>query len=373
MTIMNNDPKQPTQFDTPEGVPALTTFYYYLTAGCNLACQHCWITPTFQKNGGTGGHLDFGLFRQSIEEGIPLGLKNAKLTGGEPLLHPQIEEILTHLHAKQLGINIETNGTLMTPKLAQLMRDTNVGFISISLDGAKASTHDPFRGVVGSFDGAVQGIQYLVEVGYHPQVIMSIHESNVNEIEALVRLAEKLGAGSVKFNLIQPTGRAAKMGDEILTMSRLIEIGNWIEKEFYKEVSIPLHYSWPMAFWSMHRLANEPTSSCAIHNILGVLATGHYAMCGIGVNVPELVYGHIEQKNLREIWSDHPVLQQIRSDVPVAFEGICGNCVAKETCLGYCVAENYFLTRSIKKPYWMCQQANEAGLFPASRKVNHEI
>lgn len=322
MTIETSTTTQTRQINLPEGVPPLTTYYYYLTAGCNLACQHCWITPTFQKNGGTGGHLDFELFKQSIEEGLPLGLGNVKLTGGEPLLHPDLKEILTYCHEKQLSVNIETNGTLVTPELAQHMRNTNVSFVSVSLDGATANTHDPFRGVVGAFDGAVQGIKYLVEVGYRPQVIMSIHEGNVHEIEELVHLAEKLGAGSVKFNLIQPTGRAQKMKDgEILDVPKLIEIGNWIEKVFYKEVSIPLFYSWPMAFWSLRRLANGSIGRCAIHNILGVLSTGHLAMCGIGVNVPELVYGKLGVNEVKTVWVENPVLQRIREEIPDKFVG----------------------------------------------------
>ena len=48
--------------DLPEGTPPLNSYYVYLTAGCNLACKHCWLAPAFQRNGGTGGHLDYDLF-----------------------------------------------------------------------------------------------------------------------------------------------------------------------------------------------------------------------------------------------------------------------------------------------------------------------
>ncbi len=76
------------QISLPEGVPPLTQYYVYLTAGCNLACQHCWLSPVYQPKGTTGGHLDFEFFKLALEEGIPLGLRSAKLTGGEPLAAP---------------------------------------------------------------------------------------------------------------------------------------------------------------------------------------------------------------------------------------------------------------------------------------------
>jgi SynChlorMet cassette radical SAM/SPASM protein ScmF len=197
------------KLELPEGVPHLNSYYVYMTGGCNLACQHCWIAPTYQANGGTGGHLDYELFVIAIEEGLSLGLSHVKLTGGEPLLHPDFVRFVNLIKEKDLGLTIETNGTLMTEPLAHYLKEkSTLGHISVSLDGATAATHDPFRGVKGSFEKAVQGIRYLVEVGHHPQIIMSIHAGNVNDVEALVHLAEKLGASSVKFNLVQPSGRS---------------------------------------------------------------------------------------------------------------------------------------------------------------------
>src|SRR5512137_898432 len=81
-----------------EPVPALRTLYLYLTAGCNLACRHCWISPSYEPGGGSGGHLDLGLLEQAIVEAKPLGLTSAKLTGGEPTLHPDFVGLCELLH-----------------------------------------------------------------------------------------------------------------------------------------------------------------------------------------------------------------------------------------------------------------------------------
>ena len=206
-------------------MPPLNSYYVYLTGGCNLACRHCWLSPSFQHEGGTGGHLDFELFALAIEEAVPLGLSRVKLTGGEPLLHPDLLRMVDLLKEKELDLTIETNGTLLTPSLARYLKDkSTLTHISVSLDGAEPETHDAFRGVEGSFEKACQGIRHLVGVGYHPQVIMSLHPGNVGEVEALLRLAEEIGAGSVKFNLIQPSGRGELMASrgQVLGIQRLI-------------------------------------------------------------------------------------------------------------------------------------------------------
>jgi SynChlorMet cassette radical SAM/SPASM protein ScmF len=357
-------------FKLPDEVPSLNSFYVYMTGGCNLACQHCWLTPTFQKDGSTGGHLDYELFALAIEEALPLGLRHVKLTGGEPLLHPEFIRFVDLLSEKKISLTMETNGVLMTADLARyLKQNSTLTHISVSLDGANPRTHDTFRGVKGSFEKTRQAIRDLVDAGIAPQVIMSIHEGNVDEIEALVHLVKNLGASSVKFNLIQPVGRGEMMSKNGhgLDIQRLIELGKWMEGNLQKEVSIPLLYSWPMAFYGIRRFLNKSTNSCGIFNILGILSTGHFAMCGIGTKIPELCYGDIGSDQLSNVWHENPMLQTLRNDVPARLEGVCSDCIFKCQCLGSCIAENYHQTHSLTAANWFCQVAKDAGHFPESR------
>jgi SynChlorMet cassette radical SAM/SPASM protein ScmF len=369
-SVANNQERS--HIDLPEGVPRLNSYYVYLTAGCNLACQHCWLSPKFERNGGTGGHLDYDLFALAIEEGLPLGLSSVKLTGGEPLLHPEFIKMVDLLKEKQLGLTIETNGVLLTMSLARYLKErSTLTHISISLDGATAETHDSFRGVKGSFDEAVQGIRYLVKVGYRPQVIMSIHDGNVEEIEALVRLAEIVGAGSVKFNLIQPTGRGERMTEQgqALNIQRLIELGKFVESDLQKHTPLPLHYSWPIAFHSLRRLMNDGgNGTCDIFGILGILPSGQMALCGIGVQIPELCFGLLGVDRVAEVWASHPVLLRLRDLIPAKLNGICRNCIFRDRCLGSCVAQNYQTEGYLTAPFWFCHQVYETGLFPLSRQ-----
>jgi len=360
------------QVNLPQGIPPLNQYYYYLTAGCSLRCKHCWLAPDYQKDGTTGGHLDFELFKLSIEEGIPLGLSTVKLTGGEPLLHPDFLPMLAHLKEKNISVTLETNGTLLTPEIAKFMKEnSSVYFVSVSMDGAKAETHDRFRGVRGAYEKSVAGIRMLVEQGFHPQIIMSLHEGNVAEIEDLVMLAQAWEAGSVKFNLIQPSGRAEKMQKrgELLDIHRLVELGKWVEGDLQKRVSIQLYYSWSVVFQSIARLLKFGASSCGIHRILGVLADGSLAMCGMGVSVPELTYGKLGVDLVLYVWRDNAVINQIRRDIPSKLEDPCGKCLFKWQCLGSCIADNYHQTKRLTAPFWFCKQAYDEGLFPVSRLV----
>jgi sulfatase maturation enzyme AslB (radical SAM superfamily) len=97
------------------GTPPLNRLYLYLTDGCNLACRHCWISPAHDPGGQRSTFLEPALIEQAIGEALPLGLESVKLTGGEPLLHPQFADIVGLVGQHGLGLSLETNGTLLSP------------------------------------------------------------------------------------------------------------------------------------------------------------------------------------------------------------------------------------------------------------------
>jgi SynChlorMet cassette radical SAM/SPASM protein ScmF len=350
----------------------LNQIYFYLTEGCNLRCRHCWIAPKYQSENNSYPALDLDLFKSVIEQAKSLGLRGIKLTGGEPLLHPQISQILEFVRTEELRLTLETNGVLCTFQIAKKIAACNNPFVSVSLDGADKETHEWVRGVAGCFDDVLAGIRNLVEAGLRPQVIMAIMRHNRDQMEAVVRLAELLGASSVKFNMVQPTARGQKMHEsgEALSIEALVDLGRWVESTLLASTSLPLYYSHPMAFRPLGKMFGENGDGCGvcgILGILGVLANGSYALCGIGETVPDLVFGHAGTDLLADVWKNTPVLQELRQGLPKRLGGICGDCLMKGTCLGSCIAQNYYRSKNLWEPYWYCENAWNRGLFPETR------
>lgn len=359
--------------DLPEGVPPLNAFYLYLTTGCNLACRHCWITPTFVKGKPSPGDcLDLNLLKLAVAEAKPLGLTQAKLTGGEPTLHPQFVEIVDFLTAEGLQLTMETNGTLIDADLARHLKNaTTMWFISVSLDGKQAETHDGFRNVSGAFDAALRGLDNLVEAGYRPQVIMSPYRGNINELDDVVKLAVEHGAGSVKFNPVMPSGRGIVMHEkgDALGYEEVLSLVRYVRDDLQSRTTISLHISIPPALETLRDLLRDANgnASCHVRHILGILGTGAMAICGIGRNVPELCFGYLGQNNLRETWCIHPTLVQLRRDLENDFPGICGDCVHARRCLTHCVAQNYLDSGNLVAPAALCLSAEQRGQFPVGR------
>jgi SynChlorMet cassette radical SAM/SPASM protein ScmF len=358
------------KLDLPEGVPPLTSLYMYISGGCNLACRHCWITPTFQAGGNGGKQVGVDDVRKAIREARPLGLRTVKLTGGEPLLHTQFRELVSLLDGDGLKINIETNGTLIDRDLAKFLKHKEqVSHISVSLDGSDEETHEGLRGVRGSFAQALGGIRNLVEQGIRPQLICTLHRGNVAQMGEVIKLAEDLGCGSVKFNHVQQVGRGERFADEQgLDLPEIINLYQRIETELRYESEIGIHFDIPFAFYSIRKLLDDNLGRCSVINILGLLAGGELSLCGIGVTVPELIYGHIKTDSLRDVWCNSPGLVQLRELVPAKLERICARCIHRDICLGRCVANNFHATGRLNAPYRFCHIADGLELFPESRK-----
>ncbi len=356
---------------------SLNQIYFYLTGGCNLRCRHCWIAPKYQNGTRTYPSLSPELFKSIIGQAKPLGLSAVKLTGGEPLLHPQLREILEEVRTSKLRLIVETNGLLCTGELARMMMSCDDPFVSVSLDAADVKIHEWMRGVSGCFEKTREGIRSLVMAGIKPQIIMTVARCNAGQVEAVVRLAESLGAGSVKFNVLHPTGRGEQMhkAGQTLNIEKLVELGQWVENTLSASTKLPLIFDHPPAFRPLGKMfGNNGTGcdTCGIFGILGVLADGSYSLCGIGETVPELVFGHSDTDRLNDVWNNSPILQELRKGLPDRLEGICGKCLLKEICLGSCIAQNYYLNKNLWAPFWYCHEASNKGLFSETRLQTEE-
>jgi SynChlorMet cassette radical SAM/SPASM protein ScmF len=359
---------------SPE-VPPLSRLYFYLTEGCNLACRHCWIAPEYDPQVSRRPVMAVETFALALKEAKPLGLSGAKLTGGEPLLHPRFSELLDVLEREEITPSVETNGVLMTGPVAQRLATMGAA-VAVSLDAADPEMHDHIRGVRGAFEGATRAIALLVEAGADIQVICTVMRVNADQIDDVVDLAGEMGAASVKLNVLQPSarGEALHASDQALPVAEYIRLGNAVDAQYPAPGKPVVDFHYPPAFRPLSRIARDPGAGrCGIQGVVGVLAGGKYALCGIGAHVSELAFGAVQPGALEQIWSHEPVITALREGLPDRLEGICGDCAHNGMCLGACVAQNYYRARDLFAPFWFCAEADRAGFFPPSRRRSGDL
>lgn len=179
-----------------------------ITGECNLHCAHCWVDAGPTASALLPVHTAQGL----IEEFAGFGGTAVRLTGGEPLLHPDWLELVRIVAAAGLTVLLQTNGMLFTEQNLQELQDLECAdlTVQISLDGATAATHDLVRGE-GAYGQALQGIQRLIAYGFAQEIALFFTEMrhNLHELPDLLLLADQLGVGSVSSGSLVVCGRAS--------------------------------------------------------------------------------------------------------------------------------------------------------------------
>lgn len=158
-----------------------------LTYRCDNDCRHCWlrIPADFPE---ISRELSFEEIRRIADQARLMGCREWFISGGEPMVRPDFAEIFDHLTARSAGYTLNTNGTLITPAIARLMKRR--GAKLIALYGAEAGIHDHITRTPGSFQALERGIALLREAGTGFTVQIVPMKANYHQFEAMVRLAE---------------------------------------------------------------------------------------------------------------------------------------------------------------------------------------
>ena len=160
-----------------------------LTYRCNNACRHCWISVP-ARSSEQEKELSFDEIIRIADEARSMGCRRWAISGGEPMLRPDFPEIFDYLTRKSVSYSLNTNGTLITHRIARLMR--RKGTKMLALYGATAEVHDHITRNPGSFEALMQGFAYLKEAGagFIVQIIPMKH--NFSQMNTMFRLAESL-------------------------------------------------------------------------------------------------------------------------------------------------------------------------------------
>ncbi|MBI5648019.1 MAG: radical SAM protein [Ignavibacteriae bacterium] len=157
---------------------------YYVTYRCNAYCPFCHFGDHAQFKASTHARTEDVL--RNLPELRRLGVRFIDFTGGEPLLHPDID-VFTR-RATELGMTASiTTNALLYPKWAERLRGS-VGLLHFSLDSADREEHDTLRGVP-CFDAVLESIEIARALGEHPDLLFTITNTNYEQLPAVHSLA----------------------------------------------------------------------------------------------------------------------------------------------------------------------------------------
>ncbi len=328
--------------------PRLQTLIFEITQSCNHACLHCYNVwqpaaidtyPAYPR-----GELDtprtLDLLAKALDETI---CRHVTLTGGEPLLRPDLPLILDFLREHGIITTLVSNGRLLTGPTVVDLLDRGMSLFELPLLSHRRETHDRLSGAPGAFDAVVSA---MASIRYHGGQFVAVFVAtrpNLSDLYEAIRLAFALGAQGFMLNRFNPGGRGRDHLDDLLPtveqMRQALAVANAAAAEF----NLSLSCSIPIQPCLIDTSAYE-------HLNFGFCAAGteraYYTLDPLGnlrpCNHTPTILGNL----LDESFSDLIAPERMASFVK-AIPPFCDQCALRDTCQGGCKAAAQVCTGSL--------------------------
>lgn len=343
--------------------------YIVVTRECNLVCKHCYLEA------GPGKAFDDEITPQEIASIIDTVasdgyLTEVSVTGGEPLVRKDIKEILTAVLERGILLNLETNGTLITPEIAQLLSEYKNSSVGVSIDGI-GDVHDAQRGRRGAFKRAVNGLNLLQKYSVEHGISTYVTHENVNQLEEIINLGIDTGCSIFRI-LAQtvPLGRSDEKPTDVSLVEKTLEAYFHLKLKYHDDLRIVTDL--PLALIPAEHIDDiEEYVTCPWWKLLGVSPRGDISLCTALSLHPDMNAGNMRTHSLEEI-KQHPMFTILDQSNKTNLKGVCSNCHAARICGGFCRAMAFAEFSDLLAPYPMCQAFYSMGKFPEYALIDPE-
>jgi len=316
----------------------LKTAVWLATSACNLRCKHCYNSSAFQKKDELSTEE---VKRLIIDELSKLKAESLTISGGEPLLRPDIIEIIKYAKSKNLKVHLLSNGTLLNEENVNQLKKY-VDTVQISIEGLK-NKHESIRGK-GTFDKTIKGIKMLVKNKIYTILSNTPIGYDKNNLKDVINLAKKLKVQEITFRKFVALGRAKQNYQKEASNKEKIDFLETLMTYRKKEKSLKIGSGDPFFCFSYFLLQGSDKKIIDTSNMLGGCGAGIAAIAiDSGGNImpcTRLPYnlGNIKQTMLSNVWIKSKELKRLRDRSRL--KGRCGKCKLKNLC-GGCRAKAY--------------------------------
>jgi radical SAM protein with 4Fe4S-binding SPASM domain len=325
--------------DTFSSTPpwSLRTLFVNLTEACNQACTYCHAEVDAPRPA-----MDPALLDKILDDARAMGKPAVVLTGGEPLLHPRLDDVLDGCRRRALPCKIASNGSLLDDRMVRRLIDAEVRSIQVSLDTCDASHYASWRrSTARAHAQVIAGIERCCRSGgLHTVVSAVATRQSRPDLGALLDFCDERGVATFTLYHLVPYGRAQRSDGDWLSEREFIALCDELLERFVarpRHAAVDLSVPWSagsqlLARWR-DRVDIQPVGCIAGKTSMTVLVDGQVVPC---VCLEDLSFacGSVAEHPLAELWQAPP-MRLFRGEVPIAG---CAGCPEFGFCLGGCRA-----------------------------------
>lgn len=327
------------------------TIAWEITRACAFACRHCRAEAQPKRDPRELSTDEaFRLIDQIREFGDPILV----VTGGDPMMRPDLFDILGHAIGRGLRTSFTPTTTrLVTPAALGRLKEIGVSRLAISIDGPGAEPHDAFRGFPGSFTIATRIAAQAVERGLSLQVNTTISRFNVHLLDEMADLVSRLGAVQWSLFFLVPTGRAT--ASDMISPEEHERVFHWLYNLSQNAPFDIKSTAAPAYRRVVMQVERDKRSRAKARQPMAVAGAGYRYQDGLarpakGVNDGKgfcfishtgdvcpsgflpLSAGNVRRQSVVDLYRRSPLFCSLRN--VTALRGKCGRCEFREVCGG---------------------------------------
>jgi heme d1 biosynthesis radical SAM protein NirJ len=332
----------------PKRNPPGPVVIWNLIRRCNLTCKHCYsISADTNFPGELSTEQVYAVMDDLKGFRVPVLI----LSGGEPLLRPDIYDIAKRAKTKGFYVGLSSNGTLIDENNIDKIAECDFNYVGVSLDGLGA-THDRFRRLDGAFEASLKGIRLCRDLGLKIGVRFTMTQDNAHDLPGLLKLVEDEGIDRFYFSHLNYAGRGNKnrKGDAQYQLTRQamdllfdtcweynqrglekeFTTGNndadgvyflhWVRRRFPESAA---HVEAKLRQWGGNSSGVNVANIDNLGNVHPDTMWWHYTL------------GNVKERPFSQIWPDvaDPLMAGLKA-YPRAVKGRCGECAYLRICNG---------------------------------------
>jgi AdoMet-dependent heme synthase len=327
------------------------TLAWEITRACGLACLHCRAEAMpFRDPNELTTEEAFGMIDQVVDLGGPILV----VTGGDPLMRPDVYDLLQYAVGRDLRVALSPSATgKLTRPALERVKAAGTHMLHLSLDGATAESHDRFRGVRGSYERTIARMRDAADLDLLLQIGTTVSRYNIAELAAIGDRVAEIGATVWTVFFLVPTGRG--QARDMLTPAEHEQVFEWLHEyshsaPFHVRTIAAQHYrrvviqaqnaaatSTEQPRWeytgtgfsarvqkraSAMRGVNDGNGFCFVSHVGDVYPSGFL----------QIKAGNVREQTLSQIYRDSALFRSLRD--PSLLKGKCGLCEYRAVCGG---------------------------------------
>lgn len=299
-----------------------------ITNRCNLSCLHCYND--------SGAPLPDELTTEeifSVIDGLSsMGAYHVTLSGGEPLMHPDLFEIINYARKAPMSVDIFTNGALITEDTIEEFKKAQIRRFNVSIDSVDESIHDTFRGKKGALRKTLDAVELLKEAGFTLKFSICLSQLTKDGIIDIIRYFRDFNLPDFEIKPVRFSGRGvnglAVSAEEYYHV--LVDVFTYLKRDFPE--AIP-------------EICKKTKEACEIaRNSIGIKADGTILPCPACDR--EMAVGNVRDTDLKKLWEGNETLEAIRNTT-TENDSTCMKCRYKTYCVG-CTAGGFSIGRTLR-------------------------